>query len=105
MNDVNIPEGRFSELYEAYANIQTSYYNGVEGKNLFINGLGEFQSDVMFAFDTSRSDETLKNGAVDIRLEIKASQNLPAKTTAYCLIIYEDEFRYSPHDGFVERCV
>lgn len=105
MHELDIGGGRFSELYEAYANIQSSYYNGAENKNLFANTVKDFQLDVLFAFDTSRSDDSLNSGAIDIRLEIKAKENLAAKTTAYCLIIYENEFVYSPFDGTVVRSV
>lgn len=68
MHEVDIGGGLYSELYEAYANIQSSYYNGAEGRNLFANTFAQFQSDVIYAFDASRSDEllTTSNG-VDIR--------------------------------------
>lgn len=105
MNDVDVENGRFSELYQAYANIQSSYYNGTEDTNPFGINFKEFQTNVLFAFDTSQSEESTINGAVDIRLEIKASKNFPEKTTAYCLIIYENEFDYSPLDGTVVRRV
>lgn len=105
MNDIDIKKAKYAELYQSYANIQPSYYNGVEGKNHLANNFADFQTDVMFAFDTSRSDETLKNGTIDIRLEIKASENFPTEVTAFCLIIYENEFTYSPADGLVERRV
>lgn len=105
MNDINVKEAKYAELYQAYTNIQSSYYNGLEGKNRFANSFAEFQTDVLFAFDTSRSDETHMNGTIDIRLEIKATENFPTKVAAYCLIIYENEFLYSPADGLVERCV
>lgn len=105
MHDVDIGAGKFAELYNAYANIQSSYYNGVEDQNLFAIDYKKFQSNVLFAFDTSRSDESDTNGSVDIRIEMNATENLPAKTTAYCLIIYENEFTYSPFDGLVVRSV
>lgn len=105
MHDLDIGAGQFAELYNAYANIQTSYYNGADDQNLFGRDYKEFQTDVLFAFDTSRSDETIKNGTVDIRIEMDARENFPAKTSAYCLIIYENEFTYSPLDGMVIRSV
>lgn len=105
MHEFDVGAGKFTELYETYANIQSSYYHGAENQNLFGLSFKSFQRDAMFAFDVSRSDETIKNGTVDIRLEIKTSENIPAKTTAYCLIIYDNEFSYSPYDGIVERCV
>lgn len=105
MHDIDISKGRYAELYEAYVNIHSSYYNGIAEKNQFAIGFGEFQKDVMFAFDVSHSDESVKHGTVDIRLEIKATENIPAKTTAFCLIIYENQFVYSPLDLIVEKCV
>lgn len=105
MHELDFPAGRFSEIYEAYANIQSSYYHGEENKNQFAINFRDFQRNAVFAFDVSRSDETIKNGAVDIRLDIKATHNFPAKCSAYCLIIYDDEFVYSPLDGIVERSV
>lgn len=104
MNDLNIPEGLYAELYQAYANIQPSYYHTGE-KNMFANDFGHFQDRLMFAFDTSRADETLTNCAVDIQLEIKVAKVLPTKTKAYCLIIYDNQFKYSSCDGLIERCV
>lgn len=105
MHEVDIGAGMFAELYEAYANIHSSYYNNMEAKNLFAIDFKNFQSNVLFAFDTSRADESVKNGTVDIRVEINATTNLPAKTSAFCLIIYENEFIYSPFDGLVVRSV
>lgn len=105
MHDVNLACGRYSELYEAYANIQSSYYNDVEGKNLFTNTYGAFQKDTIFAFDTSRADESLTNGSIDIKLDIKANKNIEPKTTAFCLIIYENDFIHTLNDALVMRVV
>lgn len=105
MHEVNIAQGRCLELYEAYTKIQTSYYNGMEPMNLFNSSLKEFQTDVLFTFDVSRADESLNNGSIDVRLEFKSDNNLPAKTSAFCLIIYENSFDYSPSDGLVVKQV
>lgn len=105
MHEADFGGGKISELYEAYANIQSSYYNGAENGNQFHISYTNFQTNAMFAFDVSRSDESVKNGTIDIRLEINAKETLPAKVTAYCLIIYDNEFVYSPLDGIVERVV
>lgn len=105
MYDLDISNAKLAELYESYIKIQSSYYNGEEPENQFGISLGEFQHGVLFAFDTSRSDESMQNGTVDIRLEMRAGANIPAKTSAYCLIIYENEFVYSPADGLVTRSV
>lgn len=75
------------------------------GRNLFSNTYKEFQTDTIFAFDTSRSDDSLTHSAIDIKLDIKSAANISPKTTAFCLIIYEHEFFYSPYDAIVTRCV
>lgn len=105
MHEVDVGGGLFSELYQSFADIQSSYYNGLEDKNSFGTSYSDFQMNTIFAFDTSRVDESLLNGAVDIKLEIKAKENISANTAAYCLIIYENGFEYSPLDGLVFRCV
>lgn len=101
----DIPAGMFGELYNYYANIQQSYYNGVENRNLFEIDFKKFQTNVIFAFDTSRADETVNQGGVDIRIEYRASKNIPAKTSAFCLLIYDNEYIYSPFDGTVAKII
>lgn len=103
MNELNITDGKYAELYHLYTNIQSSYYNGTEPLNLFNLSIGNFQSSPLFAFDTSRADESLINSSVDIRIEIRTRENMPANTAAYCLIIYDNQYAYSPLDGIVMR--
>lgn len=105
MSELNIGAGRYSELYDMYTRIQSSYYNGAEPRNLFAIAYGEFQSCSLFVFDTSRADESLIDSSVDIKVEMKTTENIPANTAAYCLIIYDNEFTYSPFDGLVVRNV
>lgn len=103
MSDLNIGDGTFAELFDSYARIQSSYYNGTETTNPFGLSCAHFQLSPLFVFDTSRADESLINSSVDIRVEIKTRVNIPANTIAYCLIIYDNEFIYSPFDGIVTR--
>lgn len=103
MNTLNIEDGLFMELYNAYSKIQQSYYNGMESKNPFALTCPSFQNAVIFAFDTSRADESLIGGSIDVRLEIKTRKNIPANTSAYCVIIYDNEFTYSPFESIVVR--
>lgn len=103
INEVNLNAGKYAELYDMYTRIQGSYYNDTEGPNLFCITYGTYQSTPLFAFDTSRADESLIDSTVDIKVEIKTSVNMPAGTAAFCLIIYDNEFTYSPFDGLVVR--
>lgn len=105
MSELNIGGGVYAELFNYYCGIQSSYYSGVEATNPFHLTCGQFQACTLFVFDTSRADESLIDSSVDIRVEIKTRQAMPANTAAYCLIIYDNEFTYSPFDGLVMRKV
>lgn len=105
LNDVIIGGGIFSELYNMYMQIHQSYYNYSEAPNLFGLKFGKYQTSPLFAFDTTHADESLISTSVDIKIEIKASENLPVNTAAYCLIIYDNEFTYSPLDSLVVRSI
>lgn len=105
MDMFNIEDNSFAELYNAYSNIQPSYYNGTEHVNPFNLDCGEFQSSPLFTFDTSRADESLINSAIDIKIEIKTSAHFQANTSAYALILYDSHFSYTPFDSLVVRSV
>lgn len=103
MSELDIGGGIYAELYNSYSSIQSSYYNGQEPFNPFLFTCEQFQKSPLFVFDTSRTDESLIDSSVDIRVEMKTREAFPANTTAYCLIIYDNEFTYSPFDGIVMR--
>lgn len=103
MNQLDIGGGYYAELYHEYACVQSSYYSGLETTNPFNINYGNFQTSPLFVFDTSRTDESLIDSSVDIRIELKTRANIPDNTTAFCLIIYDNQFSYSPFDGIVMR--
>lgn len=59
----------------------------------------------LWVIDCSRQSEVIKGGAVDVRLEIDASKNFPANTTAYSLIIYDRLIEYTPFSGIVRQLI
>lgn len=93
----------FNDVYKAFAQIQGSYYPTTSRGVYAYDYKGYLTSGPIFTFDCSRSDDSLTGGTVDVRLEINAKQNIPANTAAYCLIIYESQFEYSPFSGVVVR--
>lgn len=100
---LNFADGHYQELFYMYLNIQKSYYNGTGGCNPFDIEFDDFEDRVIFPFDCSRSDENIKHGMVDVRIELNSSSNITANTTAYCLIIHDNFVRYSPLTGIVNR--
>lgn len=101
----NFNNANYQELYHAFLQIQSSYYPefNTSDVNTPILTFDQFGLHPIFAFDCSRSDESLIGGTVDIRLEISARENIPANTAAYCLIVHDNQVEYSPFSGIVVR--
>lgn len=92
----------YQELYHALLQIQPSFYGSNEDNALILT-YEQFGRNPIFAFDCSRSDESLIGGAVDVRLEINSRENIPANTAAYCLIVHDNQVEYSPFSGIVVK--
>lgn len=103
--NLNFNDGNCQELYLALTKIQRAYYNGTGGNLPIVDwpSYSNFLTRTLFTFDCTRSDESIKTGMVDVRIEIESSQNIPANTSAYCLIIHDNLFRYSPFTSMVQR--
>lgn len=100
---MNFADFNVHDLYHAFLKIQQSYYNGTDPHNPINVTFDAFMRRPIFAFDCSKSDETIKSGMVDVRLEIQARQNIPANTAAYCLIIHDNLVWYSPFSSLIHR--
>lgn len=104
-DDLNLDfdRGHYFELFNMMSNIQHEYYNGTSDNNPLDTTTEAFKRVALFVFDCSRSDESVKNGMVDVRIEMEARQNIPANTTAFCLIIHDNLLRYSPSTNIIHR--
>lgn len=103
--NLDFDKGNYTELHYMYMKCQESYYNGKSTENFFSMTLAEFKDRCIFAFDCSRSDESLTNSMVDVKIEITARENIPSGTAAYCLIIHDNLITYTPFNGIVSRSV
>ena len=45
--------------------------------------------------DCSRQNESIKSGTIDVQLDFECKENVPANTTAYCLIIHDRVVQYT----------
>jgi len=52
-------------------------------------------NEPIVVIDCARQNESIKSATVDVRIEFDCKENIPANTTAYCLIL---------HDRVVEYC-
>lgn len=101
--NLNFAELSYHELYHMVTKLQKSYYNGTSPSNPIEMDYAALLDRPVFAFDCSRTDENIKNGMVDVRIEIETTVNIPANTTAFCLIIHDNLIRYSPFTSTVHR--
>ena len=89
-------------MYDFYSKFQSSYYTGADDqpcldKETFIAKMP------LFVVDCSKQIETIKTGALDIRIDIQTTDEIPANTSAYCLIINDALVQYYPLSGIVKK--
>lgn len=83
-----------SKAYEMFVRFRESYYNTVPDP--MISRVDFTKKYPLIVIDCSRQNESVKEGIVDIKLEIETADNVPANTSAYCLIIHDKVFEYNP---------
>lgn len=98
---VDFKKNRFAILYEMYAQFQHSYYGSVS-EPLFTP---EQFSNIapLVVIDCSHQNESVKTGAIDVRLEFSTTENIPDNTAAYCLILHDRIIRYNPTTNIVQQ--
>lgn len=101
--NTNFTNLNYVELYHMFIGIQHAYYGKSSPYKPVETSYSEFKDRTLFAFDCTKSDETIKKGMVDIRIEIEARTNIPENTAAYCLIIHDNLVWYSPFSSIVHR--
>lgn len=103
--DLDFNRKRFALLYDMYAKFKASYYGEAESPEPMLD-LDKFETRAPLAvIDCSRQNESLKSASVDIRLEFQCNANVPANTTAYCLILHDKIIEYSPLTNVVRKMV
>jgi len=92
-----------SWLYDMYANFQKSYY-GKDNEGTPMLNYDEFiKTAPMVVIDCSHQVESTITSTMDIRLEIETRENIPADTSAYCLIIHDQLVTYYPLSGIITK--
>lgn len=85
--------GDWSIFYDMYARFQSSYY-GTQNSPLMDLDTFKFKCP-FFVIDCSKQNDSIKSGPVDVRIEFEFKNNVPDKTTAYCLIIHDSHMMYT----------
>lgn len=102
----NFTDTRGVIAYNMYIRFKETYYHCGSGRpSNPIMTYAEWMASPIFVFDCSRQNESLKNSAVDVKFEFETSQNVPAHTAAYCIIIHDNIVQYNPLTNIVMRGV
>lgn len=101
-NFLDIDKKITEELYNSYAEFQTSYYNGKSPSPLMKRST--LTSHPLCVIDCSRVKENIKSSSsVDVRLVLKFSSNLPDNTSCVTLLLSEAVLSYQPVSGTTYR--
>ena len=103
-DDMNLDfeKNRWSILYDTYTRFCKTYY----GYDYFEPNqtVQTFRQRGPFVIiDCSRQNESIKSATVDVRIEFECKENVPANTTAYCLIIHDRVVQYNPLTNVVRK--
>ncbi|XP_055379461.1 uncharacterized protein LOC129610774 [Condylostylus longicornis] len=101
--NISFDKDKYSILYHMYANFQTSYYQAIENSPVISRDHFKSKIGPIVVVDCTHQNESLKSGAVDVRLEFKTSINVPASTSAYCLLIHDRVVQYNPLTSEVRK--
>ena len=93
---------KYALLYEMYAKFGQSYYG--HGEPL-LNAIEFLQYAPITVIDCSRQNESLKSATVDVRIDFECKENVPANTSAVCLIIHDRIVEYSPLTNVVRKLI
>jgi len=86
--DIDFAKMKFSRVYRDALKFCGEYY-GINELIAYSNVLPSEYRDLysLFVLDVSKQSEALKNSVADIQLRVQFSQNIPANTQAYALIL------------------
>ncbi|XP_055855802.1 uncharacterized protein LOC129919023 [Episyrphus balteatus] len=102
--NISFERNRYSLFYKMYTDFQRTYYNKTTTEPLLSWDLFKSRAPI-FVIDCRHQNEALKTGPIDIRLEMRTSKNIPANTSAYCLMLHDRIIEYNPLDQVVNRIV
>jgi hypothetical protein len=101
--NLDFTNNQYSLAYDMYVNFQASYYDKSPEPAHNRDQFSYFAP--LIVIDCSKQNESLKHAPVDVRVEFESSENFPANTSAYCLILHDRIVEYKPISGNVKKLV
>lgn len=103
--DINFESKQYAALYDMYCRFQETYHHdrprSTASPLLTFNQFRDIGP--LIVIDCTHQNETLKKSVIDIRLVIQTKANIPANTSAYCLIIHDNLVTYNPYTNILNR--
>ncbi|XP_031781026.1 uncharacterized protein LOC116416469 [Nasonia vitripennis] len=103
--NLDILNNQFAMIYDMYANFQNAYYSDRIVIDSLVSKEDFITNAPLIVIDCSKQNESLKQAAVDVRLEFECKRNIPVDTTAYCLILHDRIVKYNPISGDIKKLV
>lgn len=101
--DINFNSSQYAVLYDMYCRFQKTYYHDQAVTSPLLS-FEQFKSTApLIVIDCSHQNEALKKSVIDIRMVIQTKENIPANTTAFCLIIHDNLVTYNPYTNIINR--
>lgn len=92
---------KFATLYEMFSEFRQKYYN-YPIEPIFTPK--EFKEKAPLVYiNCSHQRDLLQTGPVTMRIEFELQDKIPAKTSAYCLVIHDKIFSYNPLTKIVKQ--
>ncbi|XP_036143383.1 uncharacterized protein LOC118645783 [Monomorium pharaonis] len=102
--NLDMKQYKIAVLYDMFAKFQKVYY-GRDVDEAYLNVVDFMNYGPFVVIDCSRQNEAIKSATVDVRIEFECKENVPANTTAYCLIIHDRIIEYSPLTNILRKIV
>lgn len=103
--NLNFTKGNYLPAYYLYSCFQKSYYNCKDREVRPYLDVNDFHKLPFFVIDVSKQNESVKFATIDLKIELEGHEAFPAKTLAYCLILYDSIFEYTPLSGIVRKVI
>ncbi|XP_071056864.1 uncharacterized protein [Onthophagus taurus] len=99
--NVDFESNHFAILYDMYARFQQFYY--YQQSEPLLSPSQYSINAPLIGIDCSHQPEALHRSGVEIKIEFSTKKEIPDNTTAYCLILHDKAFQYSPLTKIVKQ--
>lgn len=94
-------KNRYMSAYDEYLDFSSTYYGKREAGPLL--DYAEYKKCPIFVVNLTKQNESIQNIVLNVKLDIESRKDIPANTTAYCLILHDVVVEYQPFTGLIRK--